>query len=53
MGNMFSLALLDEIPPLDRFPRGQDFVSYGRLVQGAQESASQRYGTAGQKIGNA
>ena len=31
----------------------QDFVSYGRLVKCAKESAGKRYGTGGTKIGNA
>jgi transposase len=31
----------------------QDFVSYGRLVKRAQESAGKRLGTSGTKIGNA
>ena len=36
-----------------RFPRGQDFVSYCRLVNCAKESAGKRSGTSGTKIGNA
>ena len=36
-----------------RFPRGQDFVSYCRLVKCTKESAGKRYGTSGAKIGNA
>jgi hypothetical protein len=31
----------------------QTFVSSGRLVKGAKESAGKRYGTSGTKIGNA
>jgi transposase len=38
---------------LHRFPRGQDFVSYGRLGKCARASAGKRYGTSGQRIGNA
>jgi transposase len=38
---------------ITRFPRVQDFVSYGRLVKCAKESAGKRYGTTGAKIGNA
>jgi hypothetical protein len=36
-----------------RFPRVQDFVSYCRLVKCAKESAGNRYGTSGTKIGHA
>jgi transposase len=53
IGEMLSLVLLDEIHHIERFPRVQDFVSYCRLVKCAQESAGQRYGTSGTKIGNA
>jgi transposase len=45
--------LLYEIHDITRFPRVQDFVSYGRLVKCAKESAGKRYGTSGAKIGNA
>ena len=45
--------LLYEIHDISRFPRVQDFVSYGRLVKCAQESSGKRYGTSGAKIGNA
>jgi len=41
------------IHALARFPRGQDVVSYGRLVTWAKESAGQRDGPSGTKIGNA
>jgi transposase len=53
IGEILSLGLLDEIHDLHRFPRVQDFVSYGRLVKCAKESAGKRYGTSGAKIGNA
>jgi transposase len=53
IGKILSLVLLSEMHDLARFPRGQDFVSYGRLVKGAKESAGKREGTAGTKIGNA
>jgi len=36
-----------------RFPRVQDFVSYGRLGTCAKAAAGQRSGTSGTKIGNA
>jgi transposase len=53
IGKILSLVLLYEIPAIERFPRGQDFVSYGRLVKCTRESAGTRYGTSGTKIGNA
>jgi transposase len=53
IGKILSLVLLYEIHDISRFPRVQDFVSYGRLVKCAQESAGKRYGTSGAKIGNA
>src|SRR5947207_2511605 len=53
IGDILSLVLLYEIHDIQRFPRGQDFVSYCRLVKGAKESAGKRYGTSGTKIGHA
>jgi transposase len=53
IGKILSLVLLYEIHDIDRFPRVQDFVSYGRLVKCAKESAGKRLGTSGKKIGNA
>jgi Transposase and inactivated derivatives len=53
IGKRFSLVLLDAIHDMDRFPRGQDFASYCRLVQCAKASAGKRDGTSGTKIGNA
>jgi transposase len=52
-GDILSLVLLYEIQAIARFPRGQDCLSYCRLVQCTKESAGKRYGTAGAKIGNA
>jgi Transposase IS116/IS110/IS902 family len=52
IGKILSLVLLDEIHDMARFPRGQDIVSYGRLVKCAKESAGKRLGTSGHKIGN-
>jgi transposase len=52
IGQMLSLVRLYEIHDIGRFPRGQDFVSYGRLVKGAKESAGKRLGTSGNTIGN-
>ena len=53
MGTILSRVWLDEIHDIERFPRGQAFASYGRLVKCAKESAGKRAGTAGAKIGNA
>jgi len=53
IGKILSLVLLYEIHDIQRFPRVQDFVPYGRLVKCAREAAGTRYGTAGAKIGNA
>lgn len=53
IGKILSLVLLDEIHDISRFPRGQDFVSYCRLVKCAQASAGKRYGSTGTKIGTA
>jgi transposase len=53
IGKILSLVLLYEIHDIARFPKGQDFVSYGRLVKCAKESAGKRVGTSGPKIGNA
>jgi transposase len=47
------LVLLDEMHDITRFPRVQACVSYCRLVTCAKESAGQRDGTSGTKIGNA
>jgi hypothetical protein len=51
-GQILALVLLYEIQDMTRFPRVQDFLSYGRLVQWAKESASKRYGLSGKKSGN-
>jgi transposase len=53
IGKILSLVWLYEIHDINRFPTGQDVVSYGRLVKCAKESAGKRLGTAGTKIGNA
>ena len=42
LGKLLSRGLLYAIHDMDRFPRGQDFVSYCRLGQWAQESAGKR-----------
>ena len=53
IGESLSLVLLYEMHDIQRFPRGQDFVSYGRLGKCAKASAGKRYGTSGTKIGHA
>ena len=53
IGEILSLGRLYEMHESQRFPRVQDFVSYCRLVQCANASAGQRYGTAGATIGHA
>jgi transposase len=53
VGKILALVLLYEIHDIRRFPRGQEFVSYCRLVKCAQESAGKRDGPSGKKIGNA
>lgn len=53
VGKLLALVLLYEIHTIRRFPRVQAFVSYGRLVTCAKESAGKRYGTSGKNIGNA
>jgi transposase len=53
IGKILSLVRLYDIHDIDRFPRVQDFVSYGRLVKCAKESAGKRLGTSGKNIGNA
>lgn len=52
IGQILALVIRYEIPDIARFPRLQDFVSYGRLGKGAKESGGKRLGTAGKKIGN-
>jgi len=53
IGKILSLVLLYDMHDMARFPTVQAFVSYGRLVQGAKESAGTRWGTSGKKSGNA
>ena len=42
IGKILSRVLLDEMHDIARFPRVQDFVSYGRLVTCAKASAGTR-----------
>jgi len=53
IGTMLRLVLLYAIHAVNRFPRVQAVVSSGRLVPCARESAGNRDGTAGAKIGQA
>ena len=53
IGKIIALTILYEIEDIRRFPRVQDFVSYARLVKCESSSAGKRYGTNGNKIGNA
>ena len=53
ISTILSLVLLDALPQIDRFPRGQDCASSCRLVTGAKASAGKRAGTAGTTSGQA
>ena len=53
MGESLRLVLRDELHDIPRVPRVQACVSSGRLVTCAKESAGQRDGTAGAKLGHA
>jgi transposase len=53
VGKRLALVLRYDLHDIRRFPRGQDFVSSGRLVTWAQASAGKRYGTSGKQSGNA
>ena len=53
IGNILRLVLLEELHDIQRLPRGQEFLSYCRLVKWVKESAGKRYGTSGTKIGHA
>ena len=52
-GTIPALVRRCEIHARPRFPRVQEFVSYGRLVQCAKEAAGTREGPSGKKIGTA
>jgi len=53
VGRILSLVILYEIENINRFPRVQDFASYSRLVKCSKESNGKKYGSSGNKIGNA
>lgn len=52
IGKILRLGLRDDIHRIDRFPSGQEFASYDRLVKCRTASAGKRWGTAGANIGN-
>jgi transposase len=52
IGKILALVLLYEIHDIERFATVQDFVSYALLVKCSKESAGQRNGFSGAKIGN-
>jgi transposase len=53
LGNILALGRRYEMHDMGRLPRGQDFVSDCRVVNGPTESAGKRSGTAGAKLGQA
>jgi transposase len=53
VGRILGLVMLYEIEDIGRFPRVQDFALYSRLVKCSPESNGKKYGTHGNKIGNA
>jgi hypothetical protein len=53
IGESLSLVLLEERHDSQRCPRGQAFVSSGRLLKGAKDSAAKHSGTSGANMGPA
>ena len=53
IGRILALIILYEMHTVERFPGVGNFLSYARLVKCARESAGKKYGTSGNKIGNA
>ncbi len=53
IGRILALIILYEMHTVERFPKVGNFLSYARLVKCARESAGKKYGTSGNKIGNA
>ena len=53
IGKILALVILYEIQDIARFEQVGHFLSYGRLVKCAKESAGKRHGSSGAKIGNA
>ena len=52
VGKILAMTILYEVHDIGRFPRVQEFCSYGRLVKCSRESAGKHQGFGGQKIGN-
>jgi transposase len=52
IGKILGLVLLYEIHTIKRFASCGEFLSYSRLVKCDRESAGQKYGFGGAKIGN-
>ncbi len=52
IGEILSLTILYEIENIERFEQVGNFLSSGRLVKCARESAGKKVGTGGAKIGN-
>src|SRR5262245_7536441 len=53
LGLLLRLVLLYAMHRIDRCPRGQDFASYCRRIKCAKASGGTRFGTSGNKMGNA
>jgi transposase len=53
IGKILRLVLRYAIHRIDRFPSGQEFASYCRLVKCRKESGGKHLGTSGKKIGTA
>jgi transposase len=53
LGQVLGLSIVYEIERIERFPRVQDLLSYGRLVKPTKSSAGKILGHSGAKIGNA
>jgi hypothetical protein len=53
IGTSLALGLRYAMQDVDRFPRGQDVLSYCRGVKGSQAAAGKRDGPSGAKLGQA
>lgn len=53
VGTILALVMLYEMHDIRRFPSGQNFVSYCRLVTWAREATGTRAAAAGTKISTA
>ena len=52
IGKVLALTILDEIHDITRFDRAQECASYARLIKCTKESAGQKLGTGGAKMGS-